>query len=139
MIAKYWLVVPACLMFSAPVRAQSPSRSSSAGVYSQEQVSRGQDVYVLQCRSCHTPEAHASPTFQAVWGGKSLHELYSYIRERMPKNDPATLSDQEYVDVLTYLLRLNRAPIGTTELPADADTLKGIRFDPKPLAVRKDP
>ena len=126
-------------MFSAPLAAQSPARSSNAGVYNPDQASRGQDVYVAQCRSCHTPEAHVSPTFQATWSGKSLHELYAYIRERMPKNDPASLSDQEYIDVLTYLLRLNRAPAGDTELPPDADTLKTIRFDPRPIAVRKDP
>lgn len=119
--------------------AQSPTRSTNAGVYNLEQASRGQDVYVAQCRSCHTPEAHVSPTFHATWGGRSLHELYAYIRERMPKNEPASLSDQEYIDVLAYLLRLNRAPAGAIELPVDADTLKGIRFDPKPLAVRKDP
>jgi mono/diheme cytochrome c family protein len=136
---KLWPVVVACGMFSATAAAQSSSRSSDAGVYSREQVSRGQDVYLGQCRSCHTPDAHASPTFQAAWGGKPLQELYAYIRERMPKNDPASLSDQEYIDVLTYLLRLNRVPEGASELPADTDALKAIRFDPKPLAVRKDP
>ncbi len=136
---KLWSIALACSMFPAVARAQDAARSSNAGVFSQEQVGRGQDVYLGQCRSCHTPEAHASPTFQAAWGGKSLHELYAYIRERMPKNEPASLSDQEYIDVLTYLLRLNRAPAGQAELPADADALKGIRFDPKPLAVRKDP
>lgn len=139
MTVKLWPAVVLCVMFSAPAMAQSATRSTNSGVYSLDQASRGQDVYVAQCRSCHTPEAHVSPTFQATWSGKSLHELYAYIRERMPKNEPASLSDQEYIDVLTYLLRLNRAPAGTTELPIDADTLKGIRFDPKPLAVRKDP
>lgn len=136
---KLWPVPLLCAMFSTAGLAQAATRSSDAGVYTREQLSRGQEVYVGQCRSCHTPEAHASPTFQAAWGGKSLHDLYTYIRERMPRNEPASLSDQEYIDVLTYLLRLNRAPEGAAELPADADALKGIRFDPRPLAVRKDP
>jgi mono/diheme cytochrome c family protein len=136
---RLWSLAAACAMFSAPLGAQSPQRSSSAGVYSADQASRGQEVYVGQCRSCHTPEAHGSSTFQATWGGKTLHELYEYIRERMPKNEPASLSDQEYIDVLSYVLRLNRAPPGGTELPADPDALKEIRFDPKPLVVRKDP
>lgn len=139
MTAKHWIALAMSAMFATPAWSQSAPRSSDAGVYTREQVSRGQDVYLGQCRSCHTPDAHASPTFQAAWGGKSLNELYAYIRERMPKNEPASLSDQEYIDVLTYLLRLNRAPEGSVELPADADALKEIRFDPKPLAVRKDP
>ena len=136
---KYWLIPVACLMFAAPLWSQSAPRSSDAGVYTREQLSRGEDVFVGQCRSCHTPESHTSPAFHAAWGGKPLSELYAYIRERMPKNEPASLSDQEYVDVVAYLLRLNRAPEGSTELPPDPDALKGIRFDPKPLAVRKDP
>jgi mono/diheme cytochrome c family protein len=136
---KLWSLALAALMFPAVAPAQSPARSSNSGVYKPVKASRGEDVYVGQCRSCHTPEAHVSPAFQAVWGGKPLHELYAYIRERMPKNDPASLSDQEYIDVLAYLLRLNRAPTGETELSADADSLKAIRFDPRPLAVRKDP
>ena len=136
---RLWFIALAGAMFAAPLSAQPAPRSSDSGVYTREQLSRGQDVFIAQCRSCHTPESHTSPTFQATWGGKSLSELYTYIRERMPKSEPASLSDQEYIDVLTYLLRLNRAPEGAAELPADADALKGIRFDPKPPAVRKDP
>ncbi len=137
---KHWSIALCCAMFSAPLAAQQPPpKSTNAGVYKPAQASRGEEVYVGQCRSCHTPEALVSPTFHATWGGKTLHELYAYIRERMPKNEPASLSDEEYIDVLTYLLRLNRAPPGDTELPADADALKAIRFDPRPLAVRKDP
>ena len=137
---KLWPIPAFAVMFSAPLVAQSPpARSTVQGVYNREQATRGQDVYIGQCRSCHTPEAHASPTFQATWGGKPLAEIYSYIRERMPKSEPGSLSDQEYIDVLTYVLRLNRMPAGDTELPADAETLKGIRFDTKSLPVRKDP
>lgn len=127
-------------MLSAPMAAQtSPSRSSAAGVYTADQANRGRDVYLGQCRSCHVPEAHGSPTFQATWHGKTLAELYAYLRERMPKNEPGTLSDQEYIDVMSYVLRLNRMPSGEAELPADAESLKGIRFEIRPIPVRKDP
>lgn len=139
MTVKLWPAVAVCVMFSAPAGAQTaPQRSSTAGVYSAEQALRGQDVYLGQCRSCHVPDSHSGATFQAAWNGKSLAELFGYIRERMPKSEPGTLSDQEYIDVLTYLLKLNRMPPGDTDLPADADTLKGIRFDARPIPVRKE-
>ena len=140
MTARYWLVALSAVMFGAPAGAQAPpSRTTSAGVYNLEQASRGQDVYLGQCRSCHTPESHATAAFQSTWNGKSLAELYNYIRERMPKSDPGTLSDQEYVDVVSYLLRLNRMPAGDAELPPDGEALKSIRFETKALPVRKDP
>lgn len=128
-------------MFPALMQAQTTAngRTTHAGVYSKEQSSRGQDVYIAQCRSCHTLESHASPTFQATWNGKPLTELYAYIKERMPKNDPASLSDQEYVDVLAFVLKLNRMPEGQAELPADSDTLRSIRFTSTAIPVRKAP
>jgi S-disulfanyl-L-cysteine oxidoreductase SoxD len=134
-----WPIVLLGVILSAPAIAQSaPARSTTAGVYNREQASRGQDVYLGQCRSCHTPEAHASATFQATWNGKSLAELFGYLRDRMPKSEPGTLSEQEYIDVLTYLLRLNRMPAGSEELPADAATLKAIRFETT-TPVRRSP
>ena len=128
-------------MFPASLQAQGGAngRTTYAGVYSREQASRGQDVYVAQCRSCHTPEAHAGVTFQSTWNDKPLTELYAYIRERMPKSDPSSLSDQEYIDVLAFLLKLNRMPEGAAELSADSASLAAIRFKSTAIPVRKAP
>ena len=125
----------------SPLHAQSPpARTAASGVYTTEQAARGADVYVGQCRSCHTPDAHASAGFQSVWKDKPIAELYAYLRERMPKSEPGILSDQEYVDVLAYILRLNRLPAGDAELPADDEVLKQIRFvATTPIPVRKEP
>lgn len=139
---RLWFIALAIAMFPALLVGQSPDggRTTRSGVYNRDQVARGQDVYLGQCRSCHAPESHASATFQAAWNGKSLVELYNYIRERMPKSEPGSLTDQEYVDVLSYLLRLNRMPEGDAELPSDTLTLKRIRFDVvAPIPVRKEP
>jgi hypothetical protein len=79
--------------------------------------------------------------FNATWNGRALSELYVYIRDRMPKNDPGTLTAQENADVLAYLLRMNRMPMGQADLPADSVALKSIRIDTTmmPPPVRKDP
>jgi hypothetical protein len=47
----------------------------------------------------------------------------------MPKNDPGSLADEDYVDAIAYLLRLNGMPVGTRELPADSLALTRIRID----------
>ena len=44
----------------------------------------------------------------------------------MPKNDPGSLTVGEAAQVLAYLLKINDAPPGEAELPADIDTLKQI-------------
>lgn len=124
-----WLGAAFGVMFSVPLLAQDGKASTQEGVYSREQALRGEEVYLGYCRSCHSPEAHTSDTFSATWSGKPLAELFAYIRERMPKNEPGSLSAQEAVDVVAYLLRINRMPQGFEELPADTATLRKIRFE----------
>jgi hypothetical protein len=89
------------------------------------------------CKSCHTADAYTASTFTSKWEGKPLSELYVYIRDQMPKNEPGSLTLEEYADVLAYLLRINRMPPGDAELPTDAERLKTIRFQTKSTAARE--
>ena len=104
------------------------SITTKSGIYTMQQAARGKDVYAGSCKSCHTAESHTGPVFEAIWNKKSLADLYGFIRDRMPKNEPGSLSAQEYADVLAYLLRMNRMPTGHHELPADSTALKDIRI-----------
>ncbi len=47
----------------------------------------------------------------------------------MPKNYPGSLSEQEYVDVMSYLLSMNGMPAGAAELPSDSLALTRIKID----------
>jgi mono/diheme cytochrome c family protein len=139
-VRQHWLfAATAAILFAAPRSVVGQARvTTKTGVYSLPQASRGQDVYVGYCKSCHTPESHAGPVFNATWNGKKLSELFAYIRERMPKNEPASLSDEEYADVLAYLLKLNRMPNGKSELPSDSAKLGRIRFETNtPIKITK--
>ena len=123
------LVASLVVAVAPAAAAQNGGATTSDGVYTRDQALRGQDVYAGNCRSCHTPESHAGPLFTNRWNGKPLLELYAYIREQMPKNDPGTLTPEEYVDVMAYLLRMNRVPTGVVELTPDTLALKAIRID----------
>jgi hypothetical protein len=39
------------------------------------------------------------------------------------------MSPQEYADVIAYLLRMNRMPVGDEELPSDVERLRSIRIE----------
>lgn len=131
---------------AAQTSAPKRPRTTRSGIYTSQQAKRGQDVYVGMCKSCHTPETHTGAAFTTKWQGKALSELYAYISEQMPKNEPGSLSPEEYADVTTYVLQLNGMPVGTKELPPDGDAMKSIRIDSSPTTtirtsppVRKDP
>ena len=104
-------------------------RSTGVGVYSREQWMRGRDLYAGMCAGCHPAVTHVGPVFTRSWAGKKLSELFGFLRERMPKNDPGSLSEQEYVDVMSYMLRLNGMPAGVEEMPPDSLELTKIRID----------
>jgi len=122
MVGGPWLSAAAQHSGEAP-------RSASSGVYSSTQATRGRDLYALQCRSCHTPESHTGAIFDAWWGGRLLSDLFEYVQERMPKNEPGSLTPQEYVDVIAYLLRMNKLPAGSEELTTDVALLRRIRIE----------
>lgn len=115
-----------------------PARSAWEGVYTEEQATRGDDVYARECGSCHGASLEgiemapglADAAFQANWNGLTLGDLYDRIRETMPPEDPGRLSRDELASVLATLLRANRFPAGEKELPNRSEMLKAILFDP---------
>jgi mono/diheme cytochrome c family protein len=124
---------------STPLRAQqTTARSTLAGVYSSEQATRGGDVYAGMCKSCHTATTHTGVTFEKLWNGRPLSDLFGYISSKMPKNEPGSLAPEEYVDVLAYLLKLNEMPAGASELPADTTVLGTIRIELHPSTTKRE-
>ncbi len=88
-------------------------------------------MYLLNCQSCHTPVSHTGAVFVEKWEGHRLSELYEFIRTAMPKSDPGSLTQREYIVVLAYLLKMNGMPAGKDELPADSLELQKIRIELK--------
>jgi mono/diheme cytochrome c family protein len=131
LVLALWSGLVAAPIVSAAAQSVpcADSTTTKHGVYTAQQAIRGKDVYAGNCKSCHSPESHTGATFNATWNHRSLSELYGYIRDRMPKNEPGSLSEQEYVDVLAYLLRMNKMPSGRRELTPDSLAMQSIRIE----------
>ena len=103
--------------------------STKSGVFSAPQATRGEETYMAICVSCHPRGTYATPVFRTTWTGRPLSDLYDLVREKMPKNDPASLTPAEYAQVVAYILKINDAPAGEHELPSDSEALKKIRIE----------
>ena len=114
-----------------PTQPTTTGPSTLNGVYTNEQATRGRYVYLGSCRYCHNAQTHTGKVFAEWWKGKQLSDLYSFVLERMPKNDPGSLAPEDVADVVAYLLKLNAMPIGKAELYPDVDSLKKYRIDVK--------
>ena len=108
--------------------------SVMTGVYTAAQAARGAEVYTSSCAQCHTMGQHSGSTFAAAWNNRRLFDLYEIVHTTMPLDNPGGLGEQEYIDVVAYMLQLNGVPAGKSALHADASALKALRIDVKPSA-----
>lgn len=111
--------------------AQSPTvpRSTLDGVFTAAQAAAGGDVYAGACTGCHTRASHAGVAFRKSWNGMLVFDLYDFISQTMPQDNPGGLSPGEYALVVAYLLEMNGMPAGSDPLPSDPAALKQIRID----------
>ncbi len=125
--------------FHAVKQARTPALPGSQGViYTEAQAARGQVVYDKQCASCHglrleggSASALSGGKFADRWGrgDKSVDDLYYITRTQMPFGAGNTLSRQQYIDSVAYMLKANGYKAGTRELPADPAFLKKIKIE----------
>src|SRR5262245_12414520 len=123
-----------------PARTISSTQkpSQQGGIYTNAQAARGQAVYDNKCASCHGPRleggsasALSGDKFADRWarGDKTVDDLYYITRTQMPFGAGNTLSRQQYIDTVAYLLKVNGYKAGARELPADSAFLKQIRIE----------
>jgi mono/diheme cytochrome c family protein len=123
-----------CLSFalaSAAVAQGDTTKTRTAGFYTAEQGARGADVYKGQCMRCHSIADHSGADFRQAWHGQTVRSLYDYLRSTMPDDDPGTLTEQQYIDVTAYLLKVNGMPAGDSALVADTVALRKLVIDIK--------
>lgn len=85
--------------------------------FTDAQADHGAQVYRASCEGCHGGgltggpggPALSTPVFRGKWRTQPGTALFSFLREKMPPQAPGSLSDQDYVDVLSYLVRANGA------------------------------
>ena len=136
----------ACTLWLAPVAIharQGDVLALDAGTYSIEQGRRGRADYDAFCASCHAgdlsgtlaADAGAPPLrgvpFMASLEQKGVAAMFDYMKATMPADDPSSLEDREYTDILAYLIQANGFPAGSRELtPGDLPRVR-VRRTPK--------
>lgn len=75
--------------------------------------------------------------FMSNWSGLPVGDLYERIRRTMPQDNPARIPRMQKVEILAYILSVNKFPSGNTDLPRQPELLKLIRIEAnKPEAKR---
>ena len=121
-------------LMAVALPAQSTVKSVWEGVFSPVQADRGQAVYTARCAACHGATLGGTGEAPGLTGGEfvshydqlTVGDLFERVRTTMPQNDPATLSRDEYADVVAFLLKSNGFPAGTAALDRRTEVLATI-------------
>jgi mono/diheme cytochrome c family protein len=103
-----------------------------AAPFSQAQASRGRDVYEATCANCHQPGQFIGQRFVDDWNDRRVGDFYSLVRATMPVDNPGGMKEQEYLDVVAYLLQANHAPASPDSLSADTTIMRGRKISVHP-------
>jgi S-disulfanyl-L-cysteine oxidoreductase SoxD len=106
----------------------------TAPVYTEEQATSGQAVYKRVCAECHETKDVTGADFKTKWGGRPVFALFEQIRTTMPDGNPGTLSREEYIATVAYILQLNGLPAGPTPLATDSVALSAITLTLPPAS-----
>jgi alcohol dehydrogenase (cytochrome c) len=111
----------ACGVAIAVLAAQQPARP---GPFTAEQASAGRTLYQTTCASCHLPDLKgtfeapqlAGGNFMNMWRNRPTSDLFTRIRTSMPISNPGSLSDQDALDLVAFILQANGATPSTQKL-----------------------
>lgn len=114
------------------------------GVYSEAQAARGKAAYEKECASCHGSDlagaglapALIADAFAERWKDGPVGDIFIVTKATMPQDRPSTLTDEEYADIVGYLLHKSKYPSGPQDLSKDPAELAQITFD-KPAQASK--
>ncbi len=120
--------------------AAGTSRLAAAtGDFTKDQASAGRQVFNQYCAKCHGAQLQgqagpplAGPKFAAnlAYSKISAPQMFTFIKTQMPADKPASLTAQQYLQSLAYILSKNGYPAGSA--PLSEQTLGEVKLLPYP-------
>jgi mono/diheme cytochrome c family protein len=130
-----------------PAPGPAPSRTTLDGVYSDDEAARGKAQYNTTCSACHMEDLSGSgqalplagDAFMDIWEGQTMNDFLELVQGTMPQDKPGSLTADQALDVISYILQQNKFPAGKEELKNDSDALKNILITKKAAAASAAP
>jgi mono/diheme cytochrome c family protein len=114
---------------AASPSGQAPQKTTNSGVYTAAQAERGRKVFEATCTACHDTARFTGEQFVDPWEGKPLKEVFDIASGTMPEDNPGSLAQQEYGDIIAYFLQLNGFATGDTELQGNAAAMANVKME----------
>ncbi len=117
---------PGAHLVAVANKKEPPSKLPPA-LYTADQATAGQAVFQTNCAVCHGPklEGRAGPalkglTFATPAAHFSVSDVFKIVSQNMPAPAPGTLPQEDYVNIMSFLLQQNGYPAGSTPMTFDS-------------------
>lgn len=125
----------------APAAATAASASASApagnapALYTQAQAVAGKQKFSDNCALCHGEDlsglagpALKGPKFAPVKANFHVGDIFTIVAHNMPATQPGSLPQQDYVEIMAFLLQQNGYPAGNSALSFDEAMQSKVNF-----------
>ena len=94
---------------------EKPAKTVWDGVYTADQAKRGGVVFARRCISCHSTGFERTG-FVERWREDRLSGFFYFISTYMPRDNPGSSKQSEYLEIAAYIMSNNDLPAGALEL-----------------------
>lgn len=112
--------------------------AAAAPATAADQVAMGAKVWSDSCAVCHGDKGQGKKKSPPVVGkkaikamkkakAKSAADLYGFIKAKMPKDDPGSLTDEQYLAVTAWVLKQN-GRLADTDPAVTAETAANVKL-----------
>lgn len=111
-----------------PSAEEAPAVTTATASFTAEQADEGRNLFRAQCTECHYSSEFSDSQFQFKWSRRTAGNLYQLIQTSMPETAPGSLSPEETVALVSYILSMNGFEPGSAELSTDRAVLDAIEL-----------
>lgn len=113
-----WLLTPLAIAIIA-------ASSSGTVSFTSSQMQKGERQFAQSCATCHGEQleggagpALTGPNFKTLGKkvGARVGDVFTYMSTNMPLNEPASLSHDQYVNIMAFILSKNGYKPGKSAL-----------------------
>lgn len=136
--ARTWVLLIAATVASLlPGMGSASPDGAPPPIGTRAQAQAGAALYAEKCTGCHSADlgegghgpALKGDYFWTTWRGQSARKLYGTVISTMPASDPGSLSPDQTLTLVAFILQSNGYPAGDAALmqPADLQDMVIVR------------